>query len=533
MTSLSRAGWGWLVALGPVLACPSARAQSCTTTTSRGGLSEYNGEVIRSLRIEGLDLRPFPLVGHALQHVHVSTREATIRRELLFTQGDLVDSLKVAESMRRLRSLTYLDDAMLVAQSCPDSVGVALTVVTRDLWTTIPVLDVRPGSLLAGFDDGNTLGTGRAARVAVQSDVNGTAIDESMSDPALFNSRFKGNVGSGTYADGASVSGSIGLRNRTLADLWSGGVWAAVTDRHPYPAFENSLSEYGVGATLGRRMTDTTAPAATYLKFGADAEETLVAWNNSDPLIGPLTVNRRYAMLMIGLSRRSSRSDTLDWVLPYGGLGDLPRGLEADASVAAGPDLLTGGVISRLGLWARRVWHPVDGQAIMITQVWASGFSENGAVSNGEARGSLFAATGAGNGLWTFRFDGERLANPDPTVRSNATVDPTAMIIPAEARLARGTVAGYLERSFHIRPVTAGNMLDAGIFTAGSYRWDPDTATEASAVGVGVIGAGLRLGAERAPKNTLRLDLSYPFWEQGQGIGHHPFLTVSVTPSIF
>src|SRR6185369_7969359 len=71
-----------------------ARAQRCGTDTSRVAAPRQSvGRAIHSLQIVTLSPAPLPRLVRALDRVHARTREATVKRELLFAAGDTVDSL--------------------------------------------------------------------------------------------------------------------------------------------------------------------------------------------------------------------------------------------------------------------------------------------------------------------------------------------------------------------------------------------------------------------------------------------------------
>src|SRR5690348_7583606 len=171
----------------------AASAQTCDTLTSRVGLSALAGVPIRAVDIQTLP----PTVGvqafqHAAERMHRVTQPGTIRRELLFGPGDSVDTLRIAESLRRLRALAYLEDAEIEARTCTDSAGVAVTVRTRDSWSAQPIFTMKQRSLALGLAESNALGTGRVIRLTVQSDAMGFGAGTAVRDPALWNGRLDG-----------------------------------------------------------------------------------------------------------------------------------------------------------------------------------------------------------------------------------------------------------------------------------------------------------------------------------------------------
>jgi len=81
-------------------------------------VAELSGRRIRGVQITTLDPEPFPGPARVLGSLHVRTRRSTIRRQLLVAPRDTVDTLRVAESLRRLRRLRYLADASVQAVAC-------------------------------------------------------------------------------------------------------------------------------------------------------------------------------------------------------------------------------------------------------------------------------------------------------------------------------------------------------------------------------------------------------------------------------
>src|SRR5262245_22298608 len=103
---------------GILLSASLVRAQQCDSVSSRTSLSAFSGVPIRSLRVRTQGPPAFPGIARALDNLHVRTREATVRRQLLFSAGDTLDTLAVGESIRRLRNLRYLRDAELAGVRC-------------------------------------------------------------------------------------------------------------------------------------------------------------------------------------------------------------------------------------------------------------------------------------------------------------------------------------------------------------------------------------------------------------------------------
>ena len=106
------------------------------------------------------DKRPFKLANG----LHRNTREAVIRRELLFATGDAFDPALLEETERNLRRLSFIRHADCIAIA--DSSGsVDVLVRTYDSWTLQPITSFkRAGGRAiwkAGLVDHNLLGQGR------------------------------------------------------------------------------------------------------------------------------------------------------------------------------------------------------------------------------------------------------------------------------------------------------------------------------------------------------------------------------------
>ena len=86
-----------------VSAASLAGAQQCDTVSSRTSLSAFSGARIASVRILTQPPPALPGIARALDNLHVRTRITTVRRQILFTAGDTLDTLAVGESIRRLR----------------------------------------------------------------------------------------------------------------------------------------------------------------------------------------------------------------------------------------------------------------------------------------------------------------------------------------------------------------------------------------------------------------------------------------------
>ncbi|MFA5140569.1 MAG: hypothetical protein WC728_15170 [Elusimicrobiota bacterium] len=115
--------------------------------------------------------------------LHVRTREAVVRRDLLLGPGDAWDPLEALETERNLRSLPFLREAELSRQ------GSALSVRTRDSWTLLPRVSIGTEggdtSFGYGIEERNLLGFGKTVKLAHSKSEGETRDEARYYDPRL------------------------------------------------------------------------------------------------------------------------------------------------------------------------------------------------------------------------------------------------------------------------------------------------------------------------------------------------------------
>jgi len=126
------------------------------------------------------------VVYRAANALHISTRESTVRRFLLFTEGDVYDPALLAESERNLRALGLFRSVEIRAGEAHDG-HVDVTVRTQDAWTTS--IGISFGSDGGAFHGGisltekNLIGTARLVSLAFAQDVDRTYRSVEFDDP--------------------------------------------------------------------------------------------------------------------------------------------------------------------------------------------------------------------------------------------------------------------------------------------------------------------------------------------------------------
>src|SRR5262245_60261054 len=133
--------------------------------------------------------------------LHVGTRPDTIRKFLLFEQGDPYDPAVLAQTERNLRELDFLKSARVKAGPPHDGV-VDVDVITQDAWTTEIALsagsaggETRWG---AGLVERNVLGRGKQLALSYADGFERTDRRIEFRDPSLFGSYWSASL---LYAD--------------------------------------------------------------------------------------------------------------------------------------------------------------------------------------------------------------------------------------------------------------------------------------------------------------------------------------------
>ena len=130
--------------------------------------------------------------------LHVETREAVIRRELLFREGECVDALRLSESERLLRGFGFLESASVETVKRPDG-DVDVKVVTKDDWSLRlePRFDFGGGFAVSGIKIGETNLDGRGREIELSYIVRPGPNDVVLTyfDPQFMKTRWDFGVG--------------------------------------------------------------------------------------------------------------------------------------------------------------------------------------------------------------------------------------------------------------------------------------------------------------------------------------------------
>lgn len=133
------------------------------------GYYKFQGKTIRRIRIIVVDPLGEPvndttviadgLLNSVGNHLHVKTRQQTVRNLLLFKSGDAFDSLRVLESERILRLMPGIRDTKITPLPAGiHSDSVDMRVVVWDLWSAFVDGNISPGANTLKLGEYNFLG---------------------------------------------------------------------------------------------------------------------------------------------------------------------------------------------------------------------------------------------------------------------------------------------------------------------------------------------------------------------------------------
>jgi hypothetical protein len=287
------------------------------------------GATIRRVDIRCLDIfdpvpdSRFSPVYSGANRLHVRTRQATVRSQILIAPGQVWTADRVLESQRLLRELEFIEPEVIGSRLVDDSVDVL--VITHDQWTTQPELNVARGGGLTygsvGLTERNMMGLGLAVSLAFRSEPTGKTRSFDLTGQRLFGTQLEAQAKASTGTAGVANSYYILDPFRSLDDTRSWTVsWSrANTNQYLYEnglvsatfpfsqrvaqaeyAFGNRATDgvvrrFAVGIALHDRLYGPTAfsPLST-ISVAAGEEELRLRWVSARyTLWSPLYIERR------------------------------------------------------------------------------------------------------------------------------------------------------------------------------------------------------------------------------------------------
>jgi hypothetical protein len=237
------------------------------TTADTGSMAD-TGLIIRGVQLQRRDIfdpNERSWFARLANSLHIRTRPAVIRRELLFRPGQPYDSASVAESERNLRAMGIFRRVQIDSVRTPT--GLMLRVVTKDGWSTQADWRFRStGGQVAftiGLVENNLLGTATSAAVRYRKDPDRSSVAVGFRRPRLF----AGTIGLGAVYENRSDGSVAGVAvDRPFFALTSKNAFRFEAENRDERVlrFRDGLDQ--ASDTLSRRYTMVRGAAALALR---------------------------------------------------------------------------------------------------------------------------------------------------------------------------------------------------------------------------------------------------------------------------
>ncbi|HYX19976.1 MAG TPA: POTRA domain-containing protein, partial [Thermoanaerobaculia bacterium] len=239
--------------------------------------------------------------------LHVVTRESTVRRWLLFSEGDVYDPALVAESERLLRAVGLFRSVSITAMPPGPDGSVTVRVRTQDAWTVHVGLSAgRGGGQTQGgvtLGETNLLGTGRQLFFGWAQDPQRTYRHVEFTDPYFLVPHGTASIAYASNSDGGQKAVAFSRPFYAIATPWSGAagysdlsldetLWApggAARDVYHAQHLQLGLS-YGLAVWRG-------PSGAARVSVGFDARTD--TFGGGDPALLP--EDRRFRTVSVGI----------------------------------------------------------------------------------------------------------------------------------------------------------------------------------------------------------------------------------------
>ena len=453
--------------------------------------------------------------------LHIDTKPAVIRGQLLFDTGDTFSERLLQETERNLRANPYLYDASIVPVAY-DGVNVDLEVRTRDTWTLNPGVNFsRTGGkneYAVQIQEKNLFGRGQELQVQWESDVERQALTFVFADPHFLKSYNQLAIAYSDADDGDTKYFRLARPFYALDVRWSAGTTLSdstfQTDRYELGKrvgeFQTQAQFYELGGGWSRGLRDGWVQRWTY---GATYSESLFAPVPGAALGGPLPEDRKFVYPWVGFELVEDAFQERENLDQIRRTEDVLVGFSAWARLGYAPESFGSKTDAVLGSAYARDGMDLSPTQSIFGSAWISGRYEQGEIVNGivgaEARyywktsaRSKFFASMSGTATEQLDQDQQLTLGGDTGLRGY----PFAY----QAGTSRALLT--LEQRYYTKwyPFRLFHVAGAAFFDMGR-TWGTDV-TGATSLGLlKDVGIGLRLGSSRSAfGNVVHIDLAFP-----------------------
>jgi outer membrane protein assembly factor BamA len=181
---------------------------------------------IRNIKIEIRNVFDEPDLAwfyRAVNQVKIQTKEAIVRRELLFAEGDEYNEFLIAESERSLRRIPFLRQISITP--IPEGEFVDIVVSVQDTWTLFPFISFSLGGgtnkSSIGVAETNLLGYGKRMEMLYADDEGREKVEGVWDDQRFLGTYQQLTVGIFDRSDGYRTVGYYGRPFRSLVEPYS------------------------------------------------------------------------------------------------------------------------------------------------------------------------------------------------------------------------------------------------------------------------------------------------------------------------
>lgn len=469
------------------------------------------------------------------RRLHRSTRFDVVSSELSFRPGQTVDSLQILESLRRLRATSLFTDVVLEGRRCGDPSQTDFAIRTRDAWSTRAAIQLSAGGRsLLSIRETNLLGSGRTLSAGFEETYGRRALSFGLADPYLLGTPIHSAVLLRSYVDGRGWQWSLQSHERSPRDTWRFALTSAQLRRFGTDIARNTetdITRRNTAFTVSRRIADG-ADAAYAIVVGAEQELTNVQVAQPGLVLGAKAARRKFAAPLAGLSRRSTRFRSVDWLVPNQAPAEIPIGLEGEIVGSVGQESFTRNPLAHWDAWIGGTALLSSG-VVFTADIWSSGYRTRDSLSNVAVRASTALVARAWRGLWLVRATAERILDPDPDVYALSTIDPMLRTLSPASRLAERALAVSAERAIALYSSEGRWALEGAAFASWSERGRTldATGTPTRNLQAAVVGIGLRQVSSQPTRAPLRLDIGRTVM-RSNGLPNRWIVSLTATPWI-
>jgi outer membrane protein assembly factor BamA len=453
--------------------------------------------------------------------LHIDTKPAVIRGQLLFETGDTFSERLLQETERNLRMNPYLYDASIVPVAY-DGVSVDLEVRTRDTWTLNPGVNFsRTGGkneYAVQIQEKNLFGRGQELQVQWESDVERQALTFLFADPHFMKSYNQLAIAYSDADDGDTKYFRLARPFYALDVRWSAGTTLSdstfQTDRYELGKrigeFQTQAQFYELGGGWSRGLRGGWVQRWTY---GATYSESQFAPVPGASLGGPLPEDRKFVYPWVGFELVEDAFQERENLDQIRRTEDVLVGFSAWARLGYASEGFGSKTDAVLGSAYARDGMDLSPTQSIFGSAWISGRYEQGEIVNGivgaEARyywkrsaRSKFFGSISGTATEQLDQDQQLTLGGDTGLRGY----PYAY----QAGTSRALLT--LEQRYYTKwyPFRLFHVAGAAFFDMGR-TWGTDV-TGATSLGLlKDVGIGLRLGSSRSAfGNVVHIDLAFP-----------------------